>query len=262
MTQLPRVSAHALAARDRCERQFALQYGERLYWPGPVREPGPEAARGEAFHRMVQRHRMGLVVAARPELADLWERFLASPYAAPAGPADAGGPLRIWTEQELQVAVEGVPFLVRFDEIRRQGDDWTILDWKTGPKREADLATSWQTRLYRFALARAGRALLVGEGRPDSPYVPTPPPPPGRITLVYWLVQAERPVAFPYSDADFGRDKELFREVALAARKPFAALPGPADPDACLVCRFDSYCHPRPRATPAQPPLSLPQFEL
>lgn len=259
MSDAPRISAHALTARDRCRRLFALQYGERLYWPGPVREPGPEAARGEAFHRLVQRHRLGLAPEVPPDLADLWARFLASPYADPAGTGGETG--RVWTEQVLQTALEGVPFTVRYDELRLEGEDWTILDWKTGPRREAELAASWQTRLYRFVLARAGRSLLAGDRPPGAPYVPVAAPPPERIRLVYWLVAEERPVAFPYGTFDFAADKELFREVALAAKQPLAALAGPDDPDACSACRFESYCHPRARPAPVSPPLALPRFD-
>jgi hypothetical protein len=271
-----RISAGALAARDRCQRMFALQYGERLYWPGPERETGPEVARGRLFHLLVQRHRLGLAVDPPPEVADLWGRFLESPFAEPAGPPSTDSPVRVWTEQELKVLVDPppprmapkgwvatrnnrVPFVVRFDEIRLSGDDWLILDWKTGAVRPEALGASWQTRLYRFALAKAGRFLRVGDRSPGTGHAP-PPPDPDRITLVYWLVADGMPLEFRYSAGEFEQDARLFCDVAQAARTPLAALPGPDDPEACRACRFDSYCHPRPRVAPIALPQPVPQF--
>lgn len=233
------ISVQALRTRARCARQFALQYVQGLSWPGPVRPPDADMRLGDAFHKLVVRHRLGMPVNPPAELADLWARFLASPHARPHGAAESGDPaLRVLSEQTLQFSLEGVPFLVRCDEIRREGANWTILDWKTGHVREADLARDWQTRLYRFALAMAGTALGAAEGIP-----------PENIKMVYLLVRLEKEVAFPYDRPSFEADRALFTDLARQAGTPAEALARPDDPLTCRACRFDTLCNGRPART-------------
>ncbi|MBM3274667.1 MAG: PD-(D/E)XK nuclease family protein [Candidatus Sericytochromatia bacterium] len=241
-TTLP-VSAQTLAAREKCRRMVALLIGRPVSWPGPVRESGEEVARGVAFHRLVQRHRLGMEARATGQLAELWQKFNRSPYFETRG--------AIFTERILQFSLDGVPFQARLDEVRQDGDQWTILDWKTGPLKETSLAFQPQTRLYRFALARAGSALNAGK-----PISPT------NIKMVYWLVGLEKPIAIPYDQAAFEADQRFFAEVAREAKEPLSALPWPESADACYTCRFDSYCNPRPARIVSIPEPSLPRFAL
>ena len=71
-----------------CPRRFQLRYLLELAWPAVEAEPADEfEARirdGEAFHRMVQQHVLGVLpadVAPEPgsDLAAWWENYLASP---------------------------------------------------------------------------------------------------------------------------------------------------------------------------------------
>lgn len=265
MMHLP-VSVQALRTRDRCQRFFTLQYRGGRYWPGLVREPSADMHLGEVFHKLVVRHRLGLEVSPPAELARAWAGFLASRYALPRGPGEAveiggpdapgqpdapngtGAPL-VFSEQVLQFSLEGVPFLVRCDEIRRQGDQWTILDWKTGRVRESELAGHWQTRLYRFALALAGSAIGAGGA------IPAP-----NIKMVYLLVRLEKALEFPYDLAAFEADRQLFTEIARQAAIPAESLAWPEDPETCRTCRFDTLCNARPAPPVSTTVPHLPRF--
>ncbi len=252
MTLSP-ISVQALRSRDRCQRLFSLQYRDRIYWPGVVREPSADMRLGEAFHRLVVRHRLGLEVQPQAALADVWTRFLESPYGSPHGRSLGGdlqvGDLQVFSEQVLQFSLEGVPFLVRCDEIRRQGDQWTILDWKTGRVREDELADHWQTRLYRFALALSGTAIGAAE-----------PIPAQNIKMVFLLVRTEKVLAFQYDQPAFEADRALFTTIARQVAAPPGTPAGPADPQICQSCRFDSFCNARPAPPVTNPAPSLPRF--
>jgi hypothetical protein len=237
------VSAQTLVAREKCHRMVALLIGRPVRWPGPIREPGEEVERGVAFHRLVQRHRLGLASQPTGQLAELWRKFKRSPYFETRETVHA--------EQVLQFSIDRVSFQARLDEVRQDGDQWTILDWKTGPLKEATLGSQPQTRLYRFALATAGAALNAGE--PISPV---------NIKMVYWLVSLEKAIAFPYDQAAFEADRQYFAEVAREAKEPLAEQPWPESAEACRTCRFDSYCNPWPARIVSSPKPPLPRFVL
>ena len=256
-----RLSAYALDRRDLCERRFVLEFGEHMRWPAPVPASGRSTVLGQEFHRLVQRHRLGVPTRPDGELAVMWKAFLASPYAeAPSSP-HAEDPLAqgqrgrdLWNEQVLQFALPGpdeqpLAFQVRFDELRRLGDgSWLILDWKTGRFHPQDPENLWQSRLYRFALAEAGQVLAGAAVPPDS------------IKLVYWLVSEGRGLpALPYDSRRFAADRRDLEAIARAL-VPLERATGPADARSCSSCPFDSYCHaPVPPEAPV-PPLRRPTF--
>ncbi|MBU6428575.1 MAG: PD-(D/E)XK nuclease family protein, partial [Cyanobacteria bacterium REEB65] len=251
-----RLSAYALTRRDRCERRFVLDYSCHLLWPAAASEGDREHLRlGQDFHRLVQRHRLGIPVHPRGDLAVLWQAFMASPYAQGGGLA----------EQVLQFSLPGatdspVWFLVRFDEVRQEGDgSWTILDWKTGRRTphaddrggDRDLEQSWQTRLYRFALTTAGATLNGGA-----------PIPPERIKLVYYFVRTGETLSLPYDATRYEADRQVLLEIARTAKVSLAEARWPARPESCRSCPFDSFCNVSLPPPPAPPPLELPRFIL
>lgn len=263
---LPRLSAHSLRDLSECKRRFALRYRVNRYWPGPqARDLDLETRRtirtGQVFHLIVQQHSMGLDVRCvleaeaenLPKLATLWRMFEASTHARVRDP--------FWTEAPLHFTFEGIPFLVRFDRLYREGDAWEILDWKTGKEGRAQLERSWQTRLYRFALAEAGQALNAGTPiRPDA------------IRMTYWDVTRSRPESFDYDGAAFEADRKEFASLAKEAKRPFDEhlpddpnFPRTSKVQACERCGFNSYCNPALVPSPARTPptqLKLPVFTL
>lgn len=262
--ELPRISSASLKDWSLCKRRFALRYRVSRYWPGPqARDLDPEAAErirtGQVFHRMVQQHALGLDVAPTlsaeaetlPRLEQLWGMFAKSDHAMP--PADS------WTEAPLHFQFHGVPFMVRFDRLVKDGETWCILDWKTGKENRATLQASWQTRLYRFALVEAGH--VYQQGVPVRPEA---------VRMVYWDVNKGRAEVFDYDAETFAADRAVFEALATEVLAPFdealpddPRFPRPAEPAECARCAFDSYCNP----TQAQPQqvssgLTLPNFSL
>ncbi|MNS45796.1 PD-(D/E)XK nuclease superfamily protein [compost metagenome] len=209
---LPEISQYALSRFDRCGRLFELGHLQRTTWPAPdPMDENVEAKRrlavGDMFHRLVQWHARGLEVApllevlaaadGAEELRRQWDAYLASPYATPGAAC--------WTEQTLRVTVDGLRLLVRYDRLERGEDGrWTIFDWKTGRGFEPDSAArSWQTRLYRLALAKGGHRF--NGGAPIAPEA---------VTVVYWHVPSGEAHAFPYDSALLTQDEQALAAVA------------------------------------------------
>ena len=260
--QIPRLSAHSLKQHQLCPRKFALAYKAGRFWPASDRHPEPPdgldpLALGSAFHQLVQWHQMGLEVdhclaawsEAMPPLEGLWQAFLGSPYAR------IGENERIFTEQTLSFFLAGAPFSARFDRLVQDGDRWTILDWKTGQISPKGLGTSWQTRLYPFALVEAGHVLNGGEAIA-----------PERVRMIYWEVASGR--AFPF-DYDARRHDSTRRELAALANTLMQdfdpSLPDdprfPRKTEHCGVCAYEALCHARSRSLGEPPTLPLPRFE-
>ncbi len=257
--ETPRISQHSLGDLDECPRRFALKYKASRYWPGPLSfDSDPEATAairtGQLFHRLVQQQAMGMdvkgVLAAEaerlPRLGVLWTMYSASPHARPKG--------EVHTEAPLHFTFAGAPFMVRYDRLVKDGDDWEILDWKTGKTTRNTLEKSNQTRLYRFALVQAGA--VYDDGRPIDPE---------RVRMTYWDVQRARPEEFRYDLATFEADRSHFDELATKVLQPFDET-RPDDPSFprtrnrahCARCSFESYCHPVTLSADAVAPIQLP----
>lgn len=262
----PRLSAHALGILENgCPREFALRYKAGRYWPaadGPAaraaeREAGPELADaylGTAFHLLAQQHGLGLDVGPfvdalaldLPKLAAVWARFRESGHASPSPTAT------VWNEQALHFEVGGVPVMVRYDRVMREGDRWTILDWKTGRPQAKRLQEGWQARLYPYALVMAGQAL------PDGALVR-----PRDVRVVFWEVERGTAIEVPYDDARHAEVHEALLALAARARAPFhpelADDPAfPRKPRRCATCSYHDLCNRRfddlRPATQAAPP--------
>jgi hypothetical protein len=142
-----------------CQRRYQLRYERRLAWPvGPLDARAAAALkRGRRFHRLLQRHFLGLPPAElhddEPELARWWRLFQAKGPPLPAG--------RRLPEFNLTVPI-GQHFLTgRYDLLIVGEDGLTIYDWKTGvrPPGAAVLRADLQTRVY-LALAAEGASAL------------------------------------------------------------------------------------------------------
>lgn len=251
--ELPRVSAHALAEYERCPRKFALRFKVGRHWPAPDPADAPKSAAalalGQAFHHLVQAHALGLnvtpVLAAHatdmPTLSGFWQTFVDSSHAA------AVPDVSHYTEQTLHFTLAPLPFTVRYDRVERQGDRWTIVDWKTGKVTAKHHQDSWQTRLYLFALAEAGQVL--NQGQPIDP---------AAIRLVYWEAASGKELVVPH-DAD--RQKAWRADLTAIASQlaapfdeeaPEADTAFPRRPAHCPECSFDALCNRQPYAKPRE----------
>lgn len=264
--ETPRISQHSLGDFEACRRRFALKYKASRYWPGPLpADSDPEASdairTGQLFHRIVQQQALGLDVSSvigaegerLPRLGVLWRMFAASPHARPKG--------EVFTEAPLHFTFAQAPFMVRYDRLVKDGDDWEILDWKTGKTTRSRLESSFQTKLYRFALVQAGA--VYNDGRPIRPE---------RVRMTYWDVQRGRPEEFAYDQVSFETDHAQFERLAKAVLAPFdegladdPRFARTRDRAVCDRCSFLSYCYPVAVPPPAIAPptqLPLPLFTL
>ncbi len=238
-----------------CKRRFLLRYIYRLAWPAveaePVAEYEAHVAAGEAFHRLIHQHQLGLPVEPLTALAGgiddeaaaagnerrllaWWQNYLE------AGPADL--PPARYPEITLSAPAGDYRIVAKYDLIAVQpGRAAVIVDWKTGERRpkRAWLSARLQTRVYRYILTAAGAHL--NDGRPL---------PPDRIAMLYWFADHPgQPERLPYSEEQYRADGRyllgLIAEIA-AAGATGAALedefPMTDDERRCRFCPYRSLC--------------------
>lgn len=140
--------------------------GDPLAFAESVRRPMPQAPavaarRGTEFHAWVEQHYAKAAMvdilempgsadeapATADRLPELKANFLASPW------ADL---LPIEIETPLETVIDGIAVRGRVDAVFAEGDDWVIVDWKTGspPTGEAARLRALQLAAYRVAWAR------------------------------------------------------------------------------------------------------------
>lgn len=219
-----------------CPRRFQLRYVEGQAWPAVQAEPLLEherhMERGARFHRLVERHQLGvdaeLLVASidDPDLLGWWQAYLGY---------DDLHKLegRRYPEFTLSAEVAGVRLLAKYDLlVVVPGERIVVIDWKTyrkTPSREW-FVSRLQTRVYPYLVARSGSRLFGGDLRPDQ------------ISMVYWV--AGDPVILEYSAAQFSVDQiylaGLVSEIVGAdgAREWLLT----SDESRCRFCEYRSLC--------------------
>jgi hypothetical protein len=193
-----------LAAFLACRRRFQLLFRQRLPWPLPPDSgPAGEASLlGERFHKLLQRHFLGLDVAGEvagdERLAGWWQVFREQGPPLPAG--------RRLTE--LTLTVPAGPHLLtgRFDLVVLSAGRGHVFDWKTEarPRPESEMVEDLQTKLY-LALLVEGSAVLPGVDAALEPEM---------VSLTYWYVNApDRPLIIGYSRAEHEWNWAWIRQV-------------------------------------------------
>ena len=232
-----------------CRRRFQLRYLLELAWPAPVAEPADEheahIRSGEAFHRLIHQHQVGLPaerltaqteaeveveVESTRHLAEWWHNYLASP------PENL--PAVRYPEVTLSVPVGGTHrLLAKYDLVAIEpGRRAVIVDWKTSARRPtgAWLAARLQTRVYRYVLVRAGSQLNRGAALG-----------PEQIEMVYWFAAfPDQPERLPYNRTQHEADgRYLTSLIADLARAGDDANTGDDFPltDDVTRCRFCPY---------------------
>ncbi len=215
-----------------CPRRFQLKYVLEQPWPAaeasPITEYEEFLARGRRFHRLAQRHQLGLPPEALTEsIADdellmrWWRNYLESP--PPNLPDGERRP-----EWMLSVDLAGHQLAARFDLVAMDTERAVIVDWKTTrrPQSLVWLAGRMQTRVYPFVLTEA----LGLE--------------PGRIEMVYWF--AEDPGAIRRFDYDSGQHeanrRELSALISEIAGRDDEVWPMADDVRVCRYCVYRSLC--------------------
>jgi len=224
-----------------CRRRFQLRYLLELAWPAPAAEPADayeaHVRDGEAFHRLIHQHQLGLPVErltaqanAEDEgrLATWWANYLA------AAPADLPG--QRYPEYSLSAPLAGHRLIAKYDLIAVEpGRRAVIVDWKTSQHRPSSawLAARLQTRVYRYLLAAAGAALNGGQPLAAE-----------QIEMIYWFAEhPDRPERLRYNRTQYEADgrylASLIAEIAQARDDDF---PLTDDVTRCRFCSYRSLC--------------------
>lgn len=229
-------SAKSLEDYLTCPRRFQLIYLEQLQWPATPTEPLIEYERrlkaGQDFHRLVQRHLLGIdPISLRPEdpaLARWWEAYLSH------GPTNL--PKIRKPEVQVSAPLAGQRITARYDLLAYdQTGKAVIVDWKTSryqPGRDR-LAVKMQTRIYPFLLALAGPSLTGRDIPPED------------ISLIYWFAEKpDKPEVFQYGREQYTADRvylsKLINEIMGRDRDPIWELT--TNEKACLYCPYRSLC--------------------
>ncbi len=218
-----------------CPRRFSLRYLTQMVWPGAESEPVAEYERrqqeGLLFHRLVQQHMLGLPdeklsrLAAGPDLKRWWQNFLEADL-------DLEGS-SLHTELTLSCPIGRHRLVAKYDLVARRDGAVHIFDWKTYARRprEDQLASRWQTRVYRYLMVKAGTYLNGG-----VPFLPE------QVQMVYWFADyPSSPAVLPYDESQLARDRSSL-EAIIAEISAAHEFPLTDDQNQCRFCVFRSYC--------------------
>lgn len=230
-----------------CPRRFQLRYVEAQPWPAVQTEPLLErerhARRGERFHRLVQRHQVGIdpaklaaSVADDPDLAAWWQAYLAYGELHTL-------PGKRLPEHVLITELDGHRLQAKYDLlVIDPSGAVTIFDWKTYARvpSRALLESRLQTRVYRYILARTS----IGPG--------AEPVSPDAIRMIYWLpTHPAEPVVFTYSQREFEQDEaalsallaSIGEKLSVSSSRAIPAIwPLTTDEARCQFCEYRSLC--------------------
>lgn len=239
-----------------CARRFQLRYLLRQQWPAPLAEPLQDAETeirlGDEFHRLVERHYLGLDVMPPPGLlSEWWRAFEAHP------PQDMPDAIRK-PEAPYSIPFSTRRLVAKYDLlVIEPGKRIVIIDWKTARHRPSrkTLEARLQTAVYRYV---AVEALAHDFGSTV---------PPSAVQLIYWFTTApEKPERFGYDAAQHAAAGHYLRDlVAKIEQHTEPIWPLTDDLRRCEHCNYRSFCergsHAAPLADPDQPGENL-TFDL
>lgn len=222
-----------------CPRRFQLRHVQSQAWPGVEADPFIEhelhMERGARFHRLVERHQLGVDVAqlerSIPDarLLEWWRAYLAfEELHALEG--------RRYPEFTLVGELVGSKLAATYDLLVVTPDGRVVIfDWKTysrAPGRE-HFVSRVQTGLYQFLAVVSGADIA---GKTILP---------GDVSMIYWVVSApSAPVKFEYSEAQHEQNRAYLARLlkTIYARDPAEVWPLVADDVFCRFCMFRSLC--------------------
>jgi len=237
-----------------CRRRFQLRYLLELAWPAPAAEPADEYEAhlrdGEAFHRLIHQHQLGLPaerLTAQAEagvkieaevepvshLAAWWQGYLA------AGPSDLP-PVR-FPEVTLSAPVGSHRLLAKYDLVAVEpGRRAVIVDWKTSQRRPSIAWLSGRLANPRLPLRAGARRRASQPGAAIAP---------DQVEMIYWFAAfPDQPERLRYDrtqdEADGRYLASLIAEIAAATDDDF---PLTDDARRCRFCPYRSLCDAGPR---------------
>jgi len=238
-----RFSQVSLQEYVECPRRFQLRHVWRLRWPAVDAEPAWEGERylqeGAAFHRVIQRHLLGIPAGELSgmdqgaELGRWWRSYLDSP------PADL--PQGGYPETRLSVPVGRSRLVAQYDFVAVDAAQrLVIVDWKTARRRpnRGQLLARLQSRVYPYVLVRAGSVLNDGVRIQ-----------PEQVSMVYWFANFPAdPIRFEYSREQCEVDHRFLSGLVAEIEERFDGIgerqlvSARVDDRSCRYCRYRSLC--------------------
>ncbi|HEX3049856.1 MAG TPA: PD-(D/E)XK nuclease family protein [Aggregatilineaceae bacterium] len=220
-----------------CPRRFQLYYVEGQVWPAVQAEPVIRHEQhmdlGSRFHRLVERHQLGLpadlltATIDDDQLQGWWAAYLDYAFLHKLSGTR-------YPEITLSAELGGVRLAATYDLLLIvPGERAIIFDWKTyhtAPPRQW-FASRLQTRVYAYVFAAAGQSLFGDSFRPEH------------VSMIYWLSGAPE-VTFEYSVSQFDQDRVYLSTVIqeIESRPTEGAWPLTSDERRCRFCQYRSLC--------------------
>lgn len=247
-------SQASLQDYEECPRRFQLRYLDRQPWPAVEIEPAlqheEDALLGQRFHRVLERHFLGVpddVIESGldDEILRLWWRAFQSepPLNLPREV--------LLPEQRLAMSIAEARVLAVLDLLAIDpGRRIVIVDWKTGryrPPRDV-MEKRLQTRVYPYVVVEAAAQFFGG------------PVDPSRVSMVYWFANDPvQPHVFHY---DRRQHEETARYLTERIRRilsgsPDETWPLTSDERLCGYCVYRSLCGRGVGAEMAEPLLQV-----
>ena len=233
-------SQHGLNTYVRCPRRFYWHYIVEQPWPTAEGEQAAlqrqALARGRIFHQWMARRYTGISMDALaqastdPNLVRWWKA---------AETLDINNyEVGKWLpEVPLVVPIGRFNLYARFDLVSAgQEGAVTVVDWKTLERRPTDevMQRRMQTRVYLYAAAQAGQALLSGDGVVL----------PEKTRMVYWFTNApDELCVVDYSREQMQKDGAWFTALAEEiASRGAGEFEKTEDLRQCARCMFKPLC--------------------
>lgn len=239
MPDLTTLSQSSLQDYHDCPRRFELRYFQQLAYPAIETEPAlaneKHQQEGEYFHRLVQRHLIGIPgeqvgkLANTENLQRWWDNYINAADLKPL----KGFP-GLHPEFTLSAPLGRFRLVAKYDLIAVDRDKVLIYDWKTYRKRPKNewLAVRWQTRIYKALLVQAGSQLNNG-----IPFKPE------QIEMIYWFADfPTEPARFIYKADQYKRDWDTLIKIADEIHSA-SSFPLTEDASKCSYCPYRSYCN-------------------
>jgi RecB family exonuclease len=232
-----------LQAFINCPYQFYLRYVLHFQWPAAqardMLQFEADRLAGARFHQLVHQLFLGVSLPKLSQIAKndpdsrvaIWFNAFTTAFSQTL-------PGELFTEYTLGVTLGGQELTAKYDLLQRDGENFTIYDWKTSHKQPSKkwLTGQMQSRVFPLVLA-----LHLGEI--NQPFI--------ELRMVYWeAAQPERPYIFKSTAQTLAEDQDyIFELMQKINRLSPADFHKTDDIQRCRYCRYRSYCN-----RGAQPP--------